>query len=168
MLTHINDVFDRIECYCFHTHLYSCPPSQSLYTFKKVTWCVRSFQCSFVCSFVRLASVRVWSAFTLTVHINALHNESVHRREEHASWINTIPLKIATLLNLQSLKWAYSFRTDVLIVSATSRHYSVLKRHVAPDVSQLLRCVTVDMIHIHHSSDHTYTVETWLQHTDLS
>ena len=63
-------------------------------------------------------------AFMLTVHINTI----VHRREEHATWINTIPLKIATLLNLQSLKWAYSFRTDVLIVSATSRHYSVLKR----------------------------------------
>ena len=45
----------------------------------------------------------------------------------------------------------------MLIVSATSRHYSVLKRQVAPDVSQLLRWVpvAVDMIHIHHSSDHT-------------
>ena len=43
----------------------------------------------------------------------------------------------------------------MLIVSATSRHYSVLKRQVAPDVSQLLRWVAVDMIHIRHSSDHT-------------
>ena len=43
----------------------------------------------------------------------------------------------------------------MLIVSATRRHYSVLKRQVAPDVSQLLRWVAVDMINIHHSSYHT-------------
>ena len=36
----------------------------------------------------------------LTVHINALYNESVHGMEEHATLINAIPLKIATLLNL--------------------------------------------------------------------
>ena len=80
---------------------------------------------------------------------------TVHVREAHATLINTIPLKIATLLNLQSLKLAYSFRSDVLIVYATSRHYSVMKLQVTPDVSQLLRWVAVDMIHIHHSSDHT-------------
>ena len=43
----------------------------------------------------------------------------------------------------------------MLIISATSHHFSVLKRQVAPDVSQLLRWVAVDMIHIDHSSDHT-------------
>ena len=43
----------------------------------------------------------IWPAFTLTVHINALYNESAHGREEHARRINTIPLKIETLLNLQ-------------------------------------------------------------------
>ena len=48
--------------------------------------------------------------------------------EEHATWINSIPLKITTLLTLQTLKWAYTFGTDVLIVSATSRHYLVLRR----------------------------------------
>ena len=37
-------------------------------------------------------------------------------------------LKIATLLTLQSLKWTYTFGADVLIVSATSRHYSILRR----------------------------------------
>ena len=66
---------------------------------------------SFVCSFVTLASFSSLSpAFTLTVDINALYNESVHGREEHATWINTIPLKIATLLTLQTLKWARYFR----------------------------------------------------------
>ena len=41
---------------------------------------------SFVCSFVTLASFSsLWPAFTLTVHINALYKESVHRREEHAT-----------------------------------------------------------------------------------
>ena len=114
-----------------------------------------------------------WPAFTLTVHINALYNESVQGREEHASLIITIPLKIATLLNLETLTWAYPFRTDVLIVSALSRHYSVLRRQVAPDVSghdhfslyaysldgstraerrPVASMVAVD---IRHSSDHT-------------
>ena len=27
----------------------------------------------------------LWAAFTLTVHINALYNESVHGKEEHAT-----------------------------------------------------------------------------------
>ena len=105
-----------------------CLSTLSLYKFKKGTWCVRSFLSLFLCSFVTLASFSsLWPAFTLTVHINALYNESVHGREEHATWINSIPLKIATLLTLQTLKWAYTY-TDVLIVSATSRYYSVLRR----------------------------------------
>ena len=33
----------------------------------------------------------VWAAFTLNVHIDALYNESVHRKEQHASGIKTIP-----------------------------------------------------------------------------
>ena len=56
---------------------------------------------SFDRSFLTLASFR--PAFTLIVHINELYIENVHGREEHATWINTIPLKIATLLNLQTL-----------------------------------------------------------------
>ena len=86
-----------------------------------------------MCSFLRLfvcypCFSLLWPAFTLTVHINALCNENVHGREEHATCNNSIPLKIATLLTLQPLKWAYTFGSDVLIVSATSRHYSVLRR----------------------------------------
>ena len=87
------------------------------------------FVLSFVCSFVTLASFSsLWPIFTLNVHINALYNESVHGREEYATWSNSIQLKIATSLTLQTLKWAYTFGTDVLIVSATSRHYSVIRR----------------------------------------
>ena len=37
------------------------------------------------------------AAFTLTVHINALYNERVHGKEEHATSINTFPLKISHL-----------------------------------------------------------------------
>ena len=37
------------------------------------------------------------AAFTLTVHIHALYNERVHEKEEHATSINTIPLKISHL-----------------------------------------------------------------------
>ena len=92
---------------------------------------------SFVRSFYYPRFSLLWPAFTLTVHINALYNESVHEREEHATCINTIPLKIATLLNLQTLKWAYTFGTDVLIVSTTSHPYLVLRRlaRVTLDVS---------------------------------
>ena len=44
------------------------------------------FVLSFVCSFVRSPRFSsLWPAFTLTVHINALYNESVHGREEHAT-----------------------------------------------------------------------------------
>ena len=34
---------------------------------------------------VRVPFSSLWPAFTLTVHINALYNESVHGREEHAT-----------------------------------------------------------------------------------
>ena len=34
---------------------------------------------------VRVPFSSLWAAFTLTVHINALYNESVHGREEHAT-----------------------------------------------------------------------------------
>ena len=79
----------------------------------------------------------LWPAFTLIVHIHPLYPESVHGREEHATWINTIPLKIATLLTLQSLKWAYTVGTDVLTVGPI-RDESPLFRYQtpgAPDVS---------------------------------
>ena len=40
----------------------------------------------FVCSFVTRASFSsFWPAFTLTFHINALYNESIYGREEHAT-----------------------------------------------------------------------------------
>ena len=52
-------------------------------------------------SFARACGVRVcvtldsfssfWAAFKLTVHINALHNETVHRQEQLIRGINTIP-----------------------------------------------------------------------------
>ena len=85
---------------------------------------------SFVLSFVRLLpSLQfVLASFYADCPHKPLHYESVHGREEHATSINSNPLKIATLLNLQILKWAYTFGTDVIIVSETSRHYSVLKR----------------------------------------
>ena len=34
-----------------------------------------------------------WAAFTMNGHINALYNERVHGKEEHATRINTIQLK---------------------------------------------------------------------------
>ena len=41
-------------------------------------------------------------------HINCQYNESVHRKEQDTSGINTIPQKIATLLTFETLKWEYS------------------------------------------------------------
>ena len=34
---------------------------------------------------VRTHFSSLWAAFTLTVHINALYNESIHGKEEHAT-----------------------------------------------------------------------------------
>ena len=50
----------------------------------------------FVCSCMRLCVTlapfsSLWPAVSLTVHINTLYNESVERREQHTSGINTIP-----------------------------------------------------------------------------
>ena len=56
-------------------------------------------------SFVHACVVRVfltldsfsslWAAFTPTVHINALYNESVHRQEQHTSGIYTMRKQIS-------------------------------------------------------------------------
>ena len=84
---------------------------------------VRSCVCSCVCSCVRLHSVRFGQLFTLTVHINALYNESVHQQEQHTSGINTIPKKIATLLPLEVV----SIKLGSL-VSVRCRHRSAKSR----------------------------------------
>ena len=53
--------------------------------FKKVTWW---FVCACVRSSVWSAPFSLlWPAFTLTVHINALCNESVYRQVQHTSGI---------------------------------------------------------------------------------
>ena len=50
------------------------------------------FVLSFVCfSFHRMSFSSLWPAFTLTLHIDALYNESVHRKEQRTSGINQIP-----------------------------------------------------------------------------
>ena len=52
------------------------------------------------------------------VHITHLHyNESVHRKKQHTPGNNTIPYKLASLMTFESLKWKYSFATNVLIVT---------------------------------------------------
>ena len=73
---------------------------RGLYKFKNGTWCFPSWRSAagrtpFVAAvgFIQF----VLAAFTLTVHINALYNERVHGKEEHATSINTIPLKISHL-----------------------------------------------------------------------
>ena len=51
---------------------------------------VLSFVISFVRSFLRVSFSALWPAFTLTVHINALYNQSEHLKEQRTSGINTI------------------------------------------------------------------------------
>ena len=46
---------------------------------------VSLFVCLFVRSFLRVSFSSLWPAITLTVHINALYNESVYGREERAT-----------------------------------------------------------------------------------
>ena len=86
-------VSGSIDVFCIMSHL------------KKVTWMpsfVRSrpnASAQFIRSFLRCGRPSdsfssLWTAFTLTVHINALCNESVHGKEEHATWIDTTQLKI--------------------------------------------------------------------------
>ena len=63
---------------------------------------------AFVCSCVTLAPFSwIWPAFSLTVHINALYNESVYRQEHHTIGIKTYDSvnNIATFLPLEYLKW---------------------------------------------------------------
>ena len=50
------------------------------------------------------------------VHING-HNESVHRKKQHTRGNNMIPYKFATLMTFETLKWKYTFATNVLIVT---------------------------------------------------
>ena len=44
-----------------------------------------SFVAEFVCAWRPDSFSSIWAAFTLTVHINALYNESIHGKEEHAT-----------------------------------------------------------------------------------
>ena len=52
---------------------------------------MRACVASCVRAFVRSCVIySLWPAFTLTVHINALRNESVQGQEQHSIGINTI------------------------------------------------------------------------------
>ena len=97
----------------------------SIYKFKKVTWLpsfvvefLRSWRPSDHVEFLRGdrppdSFSSLWAAFTLTVHINALYNESKHGKEEHATWINMIPLKYC-------IYSGFLCRTDVVNATRSS------------------------------------------------
>ena len=87
--------------------------------YKRTSDGTRLFGCLCVCVYQILAS--------FSSHCQ--YNESVYRKEEHASSFNTIPLKISNLLTLETLKWE-TFATDVFmkslsLLSVTCRHCSV-------------------------------------------
>ena len=80
----------------------------------------------------------LWAAFTLTVHINALYNESKNGKEEHATWINTIPLKISHLFGFPvSNRW--SQRDSLACLRLDSRYNISLfdSNHFICDTSPL-------------------------------
>ena len=79
----------------------------------------------FLCSYGRPSDLfsSLWAAFMLTVHINALYNLSVHGKEEHATWINTIPLKISHLFGFSvSNRWS---QRESLACLRLDSHYSI-------------------------------------------
>ena len=78
-----------------------------------------------------------WAAFTLTPHINALYNESIHGKEEHGTCINTIPLKISHLFGF-SLSNRCSQR-ELLCLRLDSRYSISLldSNHFIRDTSPL-------------------------------
>ena len=57
-----------------------------------------------------------WGSVTLSTSTHHHYNESVHRKKQHTCGNNTIPYKLARLVTFESLKWKYSFATNVLIV----------------------------------------------------
>ena len=90
------------------------------------------FGCSSVQVFVACTDpgfIQFALASCYAVHINALHcqyNESVHRKEEHASSINNIHKKISTLETLKSETFANNvFMKFGSLLSLTCRHRSV-------------------------------------------
>ena len=60
----------------------------------------------------------LWAAFTLSIHINALYKESILGKEEHASCINTIALKISHL-------FGFSVSCDSLACLRLDSRYSI-------------------------------------------
>ena len=91
----------------------------------------------------------LWAAFTLTVHINALFNESIHGKEEHATWINTIPLKISHLFEF-SVSNRWSQRDSLGCLRLNSRYGISLfdSNHFICDTSPLFSACTETPSHM--------------------
>ena len=66
------------------------------------------------------------AAFTLTVHINALYNERVglHGKEEHATSINTIPLKNIAFIRVFCVEPMQSMQVARMLLFITHQHTS--------------------------------------------
>ena len=61
------------------------------------------------------------------------YNESVHRKKQHTRGNNTITYKLASLMTFETLKWKYTFATNVLIVT---RDESPLVYHTLESASE--------------------------------
>ena len=76
--------------------------------------------CVWVCVWVAgCASFTYFGQLLHSTSTPCQYNESVRQKEQHrgpTSEINTIPQKLGTLLTFETLKWNYTFATDVLIV----------------------------------------------------
>ena len=60
--------------------------------------------CVCVGGFVSRTSFTYFGQLLLCAHQRIFGKESVHRKEQHTSGIKKIPLKIATLLTIETLK----------------------------------------------------------------
>ena len=98
---------------------------KSIYKFKVTWWYVRLKRrpCGVRSGGILDSFCSLCKSFTLTVHINALCNESVHGKDEHATWINTIPLKISHLFAFSvSSRWS---QCDSLACLRLDNRYSI-------------------------------------------
>ena len=75
-------------------------------------------------------------------HKRIITNESVHRKKQHTRGNNTIPYKLATLVTFETLKWKYTFATNMLIVT---RDESPLVYHAPESASEHSRFIVISV-----------------------
>ncbi len=97
----------------------------------RVFVCARACVCQIIASFSSL-----WTAVTLCTSTHCQYKYRVHRKEQHASWTNTIPLKMSHLLPFSFAKRGinvtdvFTFGKSITIILLDRNHFNY-PRHVA-------------------------------------